>query len=99
MVRESAILYRRWVKVAPHLVDTCLLTSALIMVIWSRQYPFVEPWLTAKLAALLAYVALGSIALKHGKTKTVRVCAFMAALAVFAYIVAVALTKQVLPSA
>ena len=96
MLRESAMLQRRWVGIAPHLVDTLLLASALIMVIWSRQYPFVQNWLTAKIIALIVYIVLGAIALKRGRNKTVRVCAFIAALAVFAYIGLVAMTKQVL---
>lgn len=96
MLRDSAMLQRRWVRVAPHVVDTLLLASALILVIWSRQYPFVQNWLTAKIIALIVYIALGAIALKRGRNKTVRVCAFIAALAVFAYIGLVAMTKQVL---
>ena len=52
--------------------------------------------LTAKLLALVAYILLGTIALKRGKTKTVRTIAFVAALAVFAYIVKVAITRQVI---
>ena len=94
MLRESPLLQRRWVKVMPHVVDTVLLTSALTMVAWSGQYPFVQPWLTAKVLALLVYIVLGSIALKRGKTMRVRVAAWLAALTVFAYMVAVALTRQ-----
>lgn len=96
MLRESPNLQQRWVKVLPHIVDTLLLGSALVMVFWSKQYPFVQPWLTAKVLALLAYIVLGSIALKRGKTKALRRWALVAALATFAYIVAVALTRQTL---
>jgi uncharacterized membrane protein SirB2 len=96
MLRDSAMLQQRWVKVLPHIVDTVLLVSALIMVFWSRQYPFVQNWLTAKVIALVAYIALGTIAIKRGKTKGKRTAAFIAALAVFAYIVSVAITKQAL---
>lgn len=94
MLRESDMLRRRWVRVLPHIVDTLLLGSALLMVFWSHQYPFVQPWLTAKVLALVAYIGLGTVALKRGKTKAVRRWAFMAALATFAYIMAVALTRQ-----
>lgn len=94
MLRESSMLQRRWVRIAPHLIDTLLLASALAMVAWSAQYPFVQGWLTAKVLALLAYIVLGSIALKRGKTMAVRASAFAAALAVFAYIVLVAITKH-----
>ena len=94
MLVESDRLQRRWVKVVPHIVDTLLLTSALIMVFWSGQYPFVQLWLTAKVIALIVYIALGTIALKRGKTKAVRSGALLAAIVTFAYIVSVALTRQ-----
>jgi len=94
MLRESDMLQRRWVKILPHIVDTLLLTTALIMVVWSAQYPFVQPWLTAKLLALIVYVVLGTVALKRGRTKAVRSGALVAALLTFTYIVAVALTRH-----
>ena len=97
-MRDSALLQRRWVRILPHIVDTVLLVSALGMVFWSGQYPFQQTWLTAKVGALLAYIVLGSIALKRGKTPSVRGLAFVAAVLVFAYIVAVALSRQALPS-
>ena len=94
MLRESAMLQRRWVRILPHAVDSLLLISALTMVIWSEQYPFVQGWLTAKILALVVYIALGTIALKCGRTRPVRVLAFIAALMVFMYIGSVAMTKQ-----
>ena len=94
MLRDSPMLQQRWVKAAPHIVDTLLLTSALVLVLWSAQYPFVQTWLTAKVLALVAYIVLGTIALKRGKSKGVRSFALVAALATFAYIVAVAQTRQ-----
>jgi uncharacterized membrane protein SirB2 len=97
MLLESNLLQRRWVKVMPHVVDTLLLGSALTMVVWSGQYPFVQPWLTAKVLALVVYILLGTVALKRGRTKATRTTALAAALAVFAYIVSVALSRQVMP--
>jgi len=97
MWQDSAMLQKKWIKILPHLIDTLLLASALTMVFWSRQYPFVEAWLTAKVLALLLYIGLGTLALKRGKTKSIRIRTWIAALAVFSYILAVALTKQALP--
>ena len=96
-MRDSAMLQQRWVRIVPHLVDTILLASALTMAYWSGQYPFQQNWLTAKLLALLAYIVLGTIALKRGKTPASRAVAFVAAMSVFGYILAVALTRQVVP--
>ena len=94
MLSGSARLQQRWVKIAPHIVDTLLLASAIGLSVWSRQYPFVAPWLTAKVLALVAYIVLGTIALKRGRTPQVRLAAFIAALACFFYIVAVAVTRN-----
>lgn len=98
MLRDSPSLQGSWLKVVPHLVDTLLLASALAMVIWSHQYPLAQSWLTAKLIALIAYILLGTVALKRGRTKGIRLLAFLAALAVFAYIVTVAISRQAFPS-
>ena len=94
MLSGSAQLQRRWVKVVPHIVDTLLLVSAIGLAVWSSQYPGQQSWLTAKVIALVGYIVLGTSALKRGRTKQVRAAAFAGALACFAYIVAVAVTKN-----
>jgi uncharacterized membrane protein SirB2 len=94
MLGDSPLLAKRWLKVVPHVVDTILLGSAITMAVMSAQYPFVQPWLTAKLFGLLAYILLGMMALKRGRTKQVRAGFFIAALVAFAYIVTVALTRD-----
>lgn len=99
MIRESPLLQNTWVKVVPHIVDTTLLGSAILLAARLRLYPFDHGWLTAKVLALIAYIAIGAIGLKYGKTKKIRVTAWIGALAIFAYIVLVALTREVLPSA
>jgi uncharacterized membrane protein SirB2 len=97
MMRESALLQRRWVKIVPHVVDTVLLASAIALALVTHQYPFTNGWLTAKVAGLLIYIGLGTVALKRGKTRRARIAAWLAAQAVFVYIVAVALTRTPLP--
>jgi len=97
MLADSRWLGARFVRVAPHVVDTVLLASALWLAWFFGQGPFVHAWITAKVLALLAYIVLGMIALRRGRTKTVRAAAFGAALAVAAYIVAVALTRDATP--
>lgn len=99
MLRDSPRLQQRWVRTLPHLVDTVLLASAVTLAVWSAQYPLAQPWLTAKVGALLLYIVLGSVALKRGRSKGIRAAAFVAAVATFAYIVAVALSKNPLPLA
>ena len=97
MLRGSPSLQARFVRVAPHVVDTLLLASAVWLAWFLGQVPFVHGWITAKIGALLAYIVLGSIALKRGRTKAVRAMAFAAALATVSYIVWVALTRDATP--
>lgn len=96
MLLGSGMLHQRWVKIAPHVIDTVLLGSAITLAVWSSQYPVAQSWLSAKVIALIAYILLGTVALKRGRTKAVRATAFAGALLVFAYILKVALTRQVL---
>jgi uncharacterized membrane protein SirB2 len=94
MLTDLSLLQRRWVKFAPHVVETALLSSAVALAILSSQYPVAQAWLSAKVLALLAYIALGTIALKRGQTKAIRCAAFIAAVLVFIYIAFVAITKN-----
>jgi len=97
MMRESPRLRERWVRLTPHLNDSLLLLAAIAMLVVGGLNPLQQPWILAKIVGLLAYIGLGTIALKRGATRAVRIKAFIAALGVFAYIVAVAVTKQVVP--
>jgi len=97
MLMESPILQKRFVRIAPHVVDTVLLASAVWLAWHLGQIPFVHAWITAKLLALLLYIGLGMFALRRGRTKRQRAAAFVAALASAAYIVAVALTRDATP--
>jgi uncharacterized membrane protein SirB2 len=94
MLRESPMLQRRWVKIAPHVLDTLLLGSAISMAVISAQYPLALDWLTAKLVGLLVYILCGTMALKRARTRHLRIVFFIAALTAFAYIVSVALTRD-----
>jgi uncharacterized membrane protein SirB2 len=94
---NSSWLRTRFARIAPHVVDTLLLASAIAMAVLARLAPTQQPWLLAKIVALLGYIVLGSIALRYGRTGTQRALAFAAALLVFAYIVAVAITRSPAP--
>jgi uncharacterized membrane protein SirB2 len=83
----------RWMRIVPHVVDTVLLVSALWLA-WQLGFEGTRGWLWAKLAALVVYVGLGSITLRPGRPARVRMMAFVAAVATFAYIVSVAITKS-----
>lgn len=73
-----------------YVIDTALLAAAITLSAMLHQYPFVHGWLTVKVLLLAAYIVLGSLALKRGRSRGVRIASYAAALAVYACIVMVA---------
>lgn len=89
----------RWVngrpaKTIPHVVDSVLLASALTLAWMLRLTPGNAPWLAAKIAGLVLYILLGAVALRPSQPKTLRLGAWLAALATAGWIVSVAITKS-----
>ncbi len=56
MLLESPLRDARWTRVVPHVIDTVFLATGIWLALRIGQYPFVQPWLTAKVLALLLYV-------------------------------------------
>jgi uncharacterized membrane protein SirB2 len=94
MLNDSPQLKTPLARVVPHVIDSVLLGSALLMAWQSSQYPFAQGWLTAKFFGLLAYILCGTMALKRARTKGRRVAFLVLALLSYAYIVGVALTRN-----
>jgi uncharacterized membrane protein SirB2 len=90
MYSRSDRLKSTFARIVPHVVDTFLLASGVGLMVITRQYPLQQSWLTAKLIGLVIYIVLGTIALRRGRTPAVRGAAFVAAVAVFLWIVATA---------
>lgn len=98
LLRGSPLLQQRWVKIAPHSVDTVLLLSAITLA-WQLGYTlFNSPWLVAKILALLLYIGLGLVTFRFAKTNHQRLVAWLSAQCVFFYIVAAALTHNPFPA-
>ena len=97
MMASSPRLQARWVRIVPHINDSLLLASGISLAVLMQQYPLVHGWLTAKFFALILYIVLGTFALKRGKTRGQRIAAWVAALLVFGYMVAVAITHNPFP--
>lgn len=91
---HAAWVRGRAAKTVPHIVDSVLLLSALSLAWMLRVNPIDAPWLMAKIGGLLAYIALGMLALKPGRSTAVRATAWITALATFGWIVSVAITKS-----
>ncbi|MDX1570982.1 MAG: SirB2 family protein [Xanthomonadales bacterium] len=92
----GGIDWRRWrvLRIAPHVIDTILLASAIGLAILLSQYPLQQPWLTAKVLGLVAYILLGFQALRPARSQASRAAFTAAALITFGYVVGVALTRK-----
>ena len=75
-------------------IDTTLLTAALMLLTILHQYPFVQAWLTVKVLLLVVYIVLGTFALKCGRTRAMQASCYFAALAVYLFIVSVAIAHN-----
>ena len=96
MLRDSTLLRQRWVRITPQVVDTVLLVSAIVLAVQMRFSPMEQPWLMAKIIALVIYIAVGLVALRFGSSKRVRLSAWLLGLFIFMYIVSVAMSKSAL---
>ena len=90
----SPLAAQRWTRVVPHLNDTVLLLAAAAMAIHVAQYPGYHAFLAAKVGGLVVYIALGMAASAAARSRRAGMTAWLAAQAVFFYIVAVAITKS-----
>ena len=95
MLKDSKLLQQRWVKISPQIVDTVLLVSAIVLAVQLRVSPLEQAWLMAKIIALLLYIAAGLVALRFGRSRRIRLNAWLFGLVIYLYIVSVALSKSV----
>ncbi|WP_199609329.1 SirB2 family protein [Flocculibacter collagenilyticus] len=93
MLKSSPMLEKRWVKIVPHINDTLLLISAFGLCFMISQYPFQDKWLTEKIFAVVAYILMGTMALK-GRTTQLRWIAMLGAFGWLGLIAKLAVTKQ-----
>lgn len=90
MLKESPMLQKKPVRILPHINDTLLLLTAIMLAILTGFYPFVTGWVTLKVILLVIYIVLGVFALKRGKTRQSRTVFFVAALVTIIAIFAIA---------
>ena len=90
---SSKMMSKKWVKIVPHVNDTILLITAIILAVNLQQYPFTHDWLTAKFIALLLYIIFGMFALKRAKEMKNKIIFFVFSLLTFSYIIGVALNR------
>jgi len=94
VMKGSAMMQKKWVKIVPHVNDTVLLGTAIALTISIGQYPFVDAWVTAKLLGLVVYICLGIEVFRIARTNLGRALAWLGGLLVFLFVVSVAVTKS-----
>ena len=92
-VAGSPRLQSRFVRIAPHVIDTILLVCGLAM---ASAIGFGHGWLHVKITGLILYIIVGTYAIKRGRTPGIRAGAAVVAVLIFIYIAGVAITKQAL---
>jgi uncharacterized membrane protein SirB2 len=78
----------RWLSVA---IDTLLLGAGVLLWWTLSLNPLVQTWLGAKLLLLVAYIVLGSLAIRRARTPAQRGLSYVAALATYLFMASVAL--------
>ncbi len=90
-VAKPAVLQQTWAKVLPHVIDTVLLTCAILMVMVLGPH---HPFILVKIILLLLYIACGYITLKVANTLTGKLIGTALSLTIFFIIVGVAKYKS-----
>lgn len=80
----------RPLRVTSYVVDTILLLAAVLLFVTLPHGVFANGWLTMKIALLVVYILLGLVAIRHGKSRSMKALFFIAALLVFAWIYSIA---------
>jgi len=94
MLIDSKKLQHPVTRIAPHIIDTVFLLAGIGLIWLLHLEPLKQPWLIAKFTGLIVYVLLGTVAIRRGPTKQIRTIALAGAIAIFAYIAGVALTRS-----
>src|SRR5512143_1563730 len=93
---ESPLRTAKWMRIAPHVIDTFLLLFGITLAVQLSLSPLANGWLMAKIVGLVAYVGFGVMAMR-ARSRPLKIFGFVAAIASVGYIFAVAYSKQVMP--
>jgi uncharacterized membrane protein SirB2 len=81
-------------RIGSVVIDTLLLAAGATLWALLQLNPLRESWLGVKLVLLVAYIVLGSEALKRAQTTSARAVFFIASLTVFATMVSIGWTRH-----
>lgn len=96
-ITDSPLRNERWVRVAPHVIDTMLLAAGVTMAI-NIGASLTSGWLAAKLLGLLCYIGFGVVVMR-ARRRPLKIAGFVLALCAVGYMFAVAFTRSVWPLA
>lgn len=91
----GVLMDARWpmalsVRVVSYTIDTVLLTAALMLFAMLPGGVFANGWLTVKVLLLVAYIGLGSFALKRAKSRAAKSGFFIAATVTYLFMFSIA---------
>jgi uncharacterized membrane protein SirB2 len=94
VLMSSEQLNKKWVKIAPHIIDTLLLVLGITMAVKLSINPVEQLWLAEKILAVFAYIFTAFYTLKLAKNNTMRIIGYLGALGWIALVVKLAMSKQ-----
>lgn len=90
---QSPLLQKKLAKILPHVFSLFLLVSGVGVSVLLGFTPGNQPWILAKLIALIVFIALGIVTFKASNI-SIGKASWVLALGVYAYIISVAITKS-----
>lgn len=91
---NSEKLTLKWLKIAPHIIDTLLLGFGIALSIQLAINPAEQLWLAEKLFAVVAYIFTGYYTLKLARNRTMQIIGFLGAMGWIMLVVRIAMSKE-----
>jgi uncharacterized membrane protein SirB2 len=91
---NSEKLTLKWLKIAPHIIDTLLLGLGIALAAKLAINPAEQLWLAEKLFAVVAYIFTGYYTLKLARNRAMQVIGFLGAMGWVMLIVRIAMSKE-----
>ncbi len=92
---DSEMMQKKWVKIAPHVVDTMLLIFGVTLVFSYNLSVSENVWIIAKLTAIFCYIGIGFYTFKKATSRASILVGGLAGWLVLAYIFKVAFSKSI----
>lgn len=94
LLSQSSLIDKKWLKIAPHVIDTLLLVAGISLAVTLSLNPAEQLWLLEKILAIFAYIFTGYYTLKLAKNNAMRIFGYIGALGWIFLIVRIAVTKE-----